>query len=98
MRLFEEAREFGINVDVKKTRARCTVFEDDEGAMEIATIHKFRPRTKHIHLKYHHFRDFVTKGLITIERVHTSLQIADMFTKPLGVALFIKHRKGIMGW
>jgi hypothetical protein len=44
---------------------------------------KFSPRTKHIALKYHHFREFV-KGpnlKIRVAYVHTESQEADIFTK-----------------
>ena len=98
VRLFEEAKARGIDVDVNKANIKCTVFEENEGAAAIATIHKFRPRTKHIHLKYHHFREYVTSGLVHIEKVSTEDQLADIFTKPLGLVLFTKHRLGIMGW
>ena len=33
----------------------CKVFEDNNGALELANDPKFRPRTKHIGIKYHHF-------------------------------------------
>jgi hypothetical protein len=64
----------------------------------MATIRKLRPRTKHINVKYHHFRSAVTDGLISISKIHTTEQLADIFTKPLAVDLFIKLRRGIMGW
>ena len=96
--MFKEAKNAGIDVNVNKAVVKCKVFEDNEGAAEIATVHKFRPRTKHIHLKYHHFREHVNSGLVWIVKVATDEQLADMFTKPLGLALFRKHRKGIMGW
>jgi hypothetical protein len=40
----------------------CKVFEDNEGAIEIAKVPKMRPRTKHLNIKYHHFREEVRKG------------------------------------
>ena len=46
---------------------------------------KFSPRTKHIALKYHHFREFV-KGpnlKIWVAYVHTESQEADIFTNPV---------------
>jgi hypothetical protein len=98
VRLFTEAKKKGIDVDVNKAVIKCTVFEDNEGAAEIATVHKFRSRTKHIHLKYHHFREHVKSGLVRIEKVSTEAQLADVFTKPLGLVLFLRHRLSIMGW
>ena len=38
---------------------RCTLFEDNKGAEELAHIPKNRLRTKHIAVKYHHFRETV---------------------------------------
>jgi hypothetical protein len=77
---------------------RCTVFEDNKGCLEIATAPKMRPRTRHIAIKYHHFRDHVTKKKIKIKWVETSLQIADQFTKGLPNASFCRLRKMLMGW
>ena len=42
-----------------------------------------RPRTKHIGLKYHHFRKHVLDKTISIEYIDTKDQIADIFTKAM---------------
>jgi hypothetical protein len=42
-----------------------------------------RPRTRHINVKYHHFREAVAQGRITIEHVSTTNQLADGLTKNL---------------
>ena len=97
-RLFQEAKDRGIDVDVNKAKIRCRLFEDNRGAAEIARVPKFRPRTKHINLKYHHFREHVKSGLLQIEDVDTENQLADIFTKPLHSTLFHRFRKGILGW
>jgi hypothetical protein len=76
----------------------CTAFEDNSGAFEMARSPKMRPRTKHLNIKYHHFRDEVNAGNIIIEQVETADQQADIFTKALGNILFKKFRKLIMGW
>jgi len=39
------------------------VFEDNAGAVEITNVHKVRPRTKHLNIKYHHFREKVKKDV-----------------------------------
>ncbi len=57
-----------------------------------------RPRTKHLNIKYHHFREEVKKGTISIYHVSTEEQIADIFTKALGESLFMKLRERMMGW
>jgi hypothetical protein len=77
---------------------KCTVFEDNKGCLEIATAPKMRPRTRHIAIKYHHFRSHVASGTIVIKWVETGLQVADQFTKGLPRDTFSKLRFMLMGW
>jgi hypothetical protein len=98
MWLLEEARDKGIPVLQKKPKVICTVFEDNAGAIEIANVPKMRPRTKHLNIKYHHFREEVKKGTISIHYVPSDDQIADIFTKALAEGLFMKLRKKMLGW
>ena len=42
----------------------CTVWEDNESRITIAKIPNFTPRTKHIAIKYHNYRQFVSDGTI----------------------------------
>ena len=59
------------------------VFEDNESCIAMATTRKFSPRTKHIAIKYHHFRKFVDDEVIKIHSIDTKEQTADILTKPL---------------
>jgi hypothetical protein len=81
------------------TILHSTVFEDNNGALSLATSPKISPRTKHIAVKYHHFRSKIgaDKGII-IQRVDTTEQKADIFTKGLGAQQFDYIRKLVMGW
>jgi hypothetical protein len=81
------------------TILHSTVFEDNNGALILATSPKISPRTKHIAVKYHHFRSKIgiDKGII-IQRVDTTEQKADIFTKGLGATQFAYLRKLVMGW
>jgi hypothetical protein len=76
----------------------CTVYEDNESCKAIVIKQKFSPRTKHIALKYHHFRAHVNNGTVEIESIDTKEQIADIFTKPLDEAPFVYLRKKLCGW
>ena len=76
----------------------CTIFEDNHACIEISKSPRMRPRTKHIALKYHHFRSFVQDKTVSIQYVETSLQIADIFTKPLDEPLFKHLRRKTNGW
>ena len=44
---------------------------------------KFSPRSKHIALKYHHFRSHVKSGQVEIWYNPTDKKLADILTKPL---------------
>jgi hypothetical protein len=59
---------------------------------------KMRPRTKHIHVKYHHFRSKVLSGEMTIEQVSTKDMLADLLTKGVNQAVLEKLRPQLMGW
>ena len=59
-----------------------TVFEDNNGYLHLAMTQAMTPRTKHIAIVYHWFRSHINKT-ITVVKVDTKLQIADIFTKPL---------------
>jgi hypothetical protein len=49
-------------------------------------------RTKHIEVRYHFLRDNVEKATIVLSHVPTQDQIADIFTKPLDQATFVRLR------
>ena len=98
MELIKEMREHGFDITQTKPQFHCRVFEDNSGALEIASVHKFRPRTKHINNQYHHFRSYVTDGLISIIQVASADQRADILTKSVSLLLLLKHRFTIMGW
>jgi hypothetical protein len=98
MTLVREMKEQGFDMQATRPKIHCRAFEDNSGAIEIATVHKTRPRTKHINVAYHHFRSYVNSGDITVHDIDTSLQRADMFTKPVNDTLLQRHRLSIMGW
>lgn len=98
MNVIAEIKAHGHDIVSKAPSIHCKAFEDNSGALELARIPKLRPRTKHINLVYHHFKDHVRKGLISIYPIDTNDQVADIFTKPLPQNLFLKHRKKLLKW
>ncbi len=80
----------------KPYKAHCKVFENNEGAIEIAEMPKMRPRTKHLNIKYYHFKEEVSKGTVSIYHLKMEDQMADMLTKPLDQKLFEVHREKMM--
>ena len=83
MALIEEVQERGIQTSAKPCKIHCKVFEDNEGAIEIAKVPKMRPRMQHLNIKYHHIREEVKIETVSIYHVATGEQMADMLMKPL---------------
>jgi hypothetical protein len=98
MNLLQEMRSKGFPVFKTKPKLHCKVFEDNSGALEMAKTHKYRPRTKHLNIKLHHFRDYVTRGDISIHKIDTKEQIADILTKPVSREILEYLRPKSMGW
>ena len=98
MQTMKELQQRGFPISKTQGKVYCRVFEDNSGAVEMATHHKFRPWTKHLNVKLHHFRDYVNRGEVQIKHISTSNQPADLLTKSLNVELTRRHRKIIMGW
>jgi hypothetical protein len=99
--LIDLTREFkarGLQLQATQPTIHCKIFDDNSGAVELANVPKMRPRTKHINVKYHHFREKVKQGLISIHQIPREQQIADLLTHPVNETTLIKFRKAIMGW
>ena len=98
MDLLDEAKKKGVPMRTGAPVVHCKAFEDNSGALELARLPKMRPRTRHINVKYHHFREAVAKGRIKVQHVPTHEQLGDALTKNLPRDLFVTLRKKYMGW
>ena len=98
MRLLQEIHDKKFIGTYVPPKVHCKAFEDNLGALHMATIHKMRPRTKHINQTYHHFRSHVRNGDVTVHAISTCDQIADIFTKPLDQNTFVKLRRKYLKW
>ena len=96
--VLKEMEGHGINVGNPKAKVHCKVFEDNSGALEMVRIHKFRPRTKHLNVKSHHFWSYVDRGEIIIHPIPTTEQLADYLMKPLPQEPFEHLRKKVLEW
>jgi hypothetical protein len=97
MNLLQEMRERDFQVICNEPYVYCKVFEDNSGALELARLPKLCPRTKHINVCYHHFREHVHKGLIKIFPIDMKDRIADVLTKPLAQNDLQHHRRSMCG-
>ena len=68
------------------------VKEDNEGAIRLANSPSSSGRSRHIDVRHHFLRELVKEQTIKIEHVETSLQHADVLTKPLDTRAFRMHR------
>ena len=96
--LIKEMKKHGFPVAPPDTTIKCKVFEDNSGALEMARIHKYRPRTKHLNVKLHHFRNYVERKIIDILPIQSDEQLADYLTKPVNERTLANLRKQVMGW
>ena len=83
---------------IETSKFYCKVWKDNQSCIAMATSQKFTPRTKHIALKYHHFKGYVELGQIQINYIHTERQQADILTKPVRTDLFPKLHYMLIGW
>jgi hypothetical protein len=67
---------------VGSTVTHSMIFEDNKGCVELANAPQIRPRTRHIGLKYHHFRSHIENGKVSISWINTKHRLADILTKP----------------
>ena len=95
--LVKEMKVKGYNVGCTTPTVKCTLFQDNSGALTLAKSPAMRPRTKHINVKYHHFRMAVANEEIKLKVVKSEKQPADLLTKQSEYKLFVAHRESIMG-
>jgi hypothetical protein len=94
-------KEIATNLDkdaVTTCRTYSKVFEDNNGALKMATCPKITLRNRHFATKFHFFTSHVKQGDIQVIKVASEDQKADCLTKGLGIELFVRIRKLLIGW
>jgi hypothetical protein len=74
------------------------IYEDNAACIVLAYSDTSKPRTKHIAIKWHHFKDQLKAGHISLIKIPSDSNWADIFTKPLTQYKFEKLRYLMMGW
>jgi len=64
---------------------------DNTGAIFLANNHTCGPRTKHIDIRTHFIRNYITEGTLKVEFVRTNDNDADINTKNTSEELFQSH-------
>jgi len=78
------------------TSVRARVFEDNQGALYLATNHRITNRTKYFIVKWHWFWQHASE--FEIYKVESEHQRADYFTKSLPRDAFEHNRLSVQGW
>ncbi|XP_068994260.1 uncharacterized protein [Neodiprion pinetum] len=59
------------------------IYMDNRGAIDLAHTSAYKPRTKHIDVRYHFIKENIEKGNVTIKFIGTKEMLADSLTKAL---------------
>jgi hypothetical protein len=89
--------------DKIKVTTKSDVFEDNNGALTVATLPRVTPQSKFFAVKLHFFKEHVKTnsnphGEVEIHKIDTHSQIADIMTKGLVREKFEPLRDRLMVW
>ena len=76
-----------------KIETPTTMYEDNQGAIEIAKNPRFHNRTKHIDIKFHFIRERIASNELKVVYCNSNDMLADVMTKALPKDQFLKLRK-----
>jgi len=68
---------------------------DNDAASILSEDHLWHPRVKHIRVKYHYVRELVSDGEVKATRISSADNTADILTKPLARADFLRLRPNL---
>ena len=73
--------------------------EDNQSAIQLVNNGKSNSsRTRHIAVRYYFISDRIKSGEIVVQYLETSEMIADILTKPMVGAQFIRLRTLLLNW
>ena len=93
----EVINNLGIDCENLKFVSSSTVYEDNNGAIVVATSPRMTSSSKHIAVKYHWSRQHVGKEFV-IRKIESENQKADIFTKGLQGEIFVRISKLLCSW
>lgn len=80
----------GILREANLLEGIATVYSDSQSAIHLSKNPVYHERTKHVDVRYHYVRDLISKGKLSLMKIHTDENPADMGTKVVTVGKF-KH-------
>lgn len=84
-------------LDKNKQHTPVTIYEDNQGTIELSKNPVCRQRSKHVDIKYHFVRSAHMDGKVTIKYCPTEHMVADVLTKPLTKPKFEKFKCYLFG-
>ena len=86
--------DVGLQVDTA-----TTIYEDNQGAIDLSKNPKHHNRTKHIDVSFHFTRERMAAKEIDVSYIPTEHNLADVMTKGLGKVPYEKFREwlGVCG-
>ncbi|XP_062081225.1 secreted RxLR effector protein 161-like [Humulus lupulus] len=86
----------GVLKELKLLKSIPIIYSNNQSSIHLCKNHVFHDKTKHVEIKYHFIRDKVTQGEVTVEKVPTEHNPADMGTKVVTLSKF-KHCMNLLG-
>ena len=86
----------GLLGELSSCSDKIDILCDSQSAIHLTKDQMFHERTKHIDIKYHFVRDVISRGDISVKKISTHENPADMLTKPLPRIKF-KHCLNLIG-
>lgn len=80
-----------------KVKLPIQVMVDNVGAIFLSQNQSVNQRTRHIDVRYHFLREHVENGTIEVNFVRSEDNIADLFTKNVGIEVYKKHSGKLLG-
>ena len=77
--------------------AATILYEDNDGATAMVNAGKPTSRSRHIDIKYYAIQEWVERDLIILQRIDTTVNMANHYTKPLPRNLLYRHNDYNMG-
>jgi hypothetical protein len=94
MRLF--VRSILWDLDIPQ-EAATILYEDNDACTAMGNAKKPTPCTRHIDIKYFSICEWIEPDLMLLERIDTSVNMSDHFTKGLSHVLFHRHADYLLG-
>jgi len=77
--------------------AATVLYEDNDACTAMGNAQKPTPRTRHIDIKYFSICEWIERDLMILERIDTTINMSDHFTKSLSRTLFHRHADYLLG-